>query len=295
MKSEKNSGKSEINSSKSKSSEFSRQDEEDDTDEVQEDGTRLDGSQSFPSKLDSKDLNPHELATQRSDFTAPQGRFLPRSMENVFDVRQREQMLLQEGQDQMATNRVALDTFASDAENRIDSAAAIANDSFIGGGGLAAKLRASQHGLTERLLSGQANLNGGSDNELLQQLLNQHAQQHHSQQLDMQFRQQQQQQQQAHQQPQSALQQLLSRQHHQREQQQHASHRSLEEARRLLHQQAQSHHQQQVLSNLYPSWSAGSQLLQAQTRMQQAQLAAAMQQDGGGSIGSSVSDLADGT
>ncbi|KAG7366829.1 Myb-like DNA-binding protein [Nitzschia inconspicua] len=141
----------------------------------------------------------------------------------------------------------------------------------------------SRSELGERLLAGSSEY--GSD--LIQQLLNrqqsqsQTQQSHHGLQLQQQPQQ-------------SALQQLLSRQHIQREQQQQqqqqASHRSLEEARRLLGQQSQ----QQVLSNMFPGWSPASQLYQAQSRMQHAQLAAALQ-DGGGAMGSTttMSDLSD--
>jgi hypothetical protein len=127
---------------------------------------------------------------------------------------------------------------------------------------------------------------GGGNRELIQQLLNQQLQQQQHQQLG-------QQQLQLGQQPQSALQQLLSQQHHQREQQQQqqGGQLSLEEARRLLQHQSHSRHQQ-VLSNLLP-WVTASQLLQAQSRLQQVQAAAALQQQEGTSLGS-VSDITEG-
>jgi hypothetical protein len=143
--------------------------------------------------------------------------------------------------------------------------------------------------LMESLLSGSSEYNS----DLIQQLLNRQQGQQHDQNhnLNMQLQQQHQQQ---HHSSQSALQQLLSRQNHQRDQQhqqQQASQMTLEEARRLLEQQSQ----QQVLSNIFPGWSSAPHLFQTQSRMQQAQLAAALQQqDGASSIGNAtISDLAD--
>lgn len=99
----------------------------------------------------------------------------------------------------------------------------------------------------------------------------------------------QQQQVQLNQQPQSALQQLLS-QHHQRDHHPAMGQLSLEDAHRLL--QHQSHSHQHVLSHLVP-WLSASQLLHTQTRIQQAQAAATLQQQDNGHL-TSVSDIADG-
>lgn len=117
--------------------------------------------------------------------------------------------------------------------------------------------------------------------ELIQHLL--------SQQLQQQQQQLGQQQLQLNQQPQSALQQLLSH-HHQRDHHPAMGQLSLEDAHRLL--QHQSHSHQHVLSHLVP-WLSASQLLQTQTRIQQAQAAATLQQQDNGQL-SSVSDIADG-
>eukprot|EP00526_Cylindrotheca_closterium_P001446 CAMPEP_0113639856 /NCGR_PEP_ID=MMETSP0017_2-20120614/20916_1 /TAXON_ID=2856 /ORGANISM="Cylindrotheca closterium" /LENGTH=1824 /DNA_ID=CAMNT_0000551105 /DNA_START=3755 /DNA_END=9229 /DNA_ORIENTATION=+ /assembly_acc=CAM_ASM_000147 len=114
-----------------------------------------------------------------------------------------------------------------------------------------------------------------------------------SQQLQLQQQQQQQQQlghqqMQLNQQPQSALQQLLS-QHHQRDHHPALGQLTLDDAHRLL--QHQSHSHPHVLSHLVP-WLSASQLLQTQSRIQQAQAAAALQQQDNGQL-SSVSDIAD--
>jgi hypothetical protein len=290
IKTEKKTSKSENNTPKSGSSDFPPQDDGDDVDDVQEDATAhpADVNPPYFPNLGSEKQKVLGRSLQNVDVATPPEPALPTSLRNVSDSAQLENLTFQESQDRIGTTqRIAHEAFVTDPENHLDAITSSRNDGFVGGDGQVANLRASQHGLAERLLSASADFNGG-----IQQLLNQQAQQRHGHQLDLQLRQQQQQQPQ--QQPQSALQQLLSRQHHQRERQQQASHRSLEETRRLLHQQSQSHHQQQqVLSNLFPPWSAGSQLLQAQSRMQQAQLAAAFQQEGG-SIGSSVSDLSGG-
>jgi hypothetical protein len=297
IKSEKKNIKPENNTPKSVSSDFPPQDEDDDIDDVQEDSAAhsVHANPPYFPNLGSKNLKQLGRPMQHGDATAPPVAGLAGSLRNVADIAQREQLLFQDPQDRIgATQRIAPERFVSEPENRVDGVTTAPTDGFVGDS-LVAKLRASQQGLAERLLTGPTDLSGANQNELLQQLLNQQAQQRHGHQLDVQYRQQQQQQQpqQPQQQPQSALQQLLSRQHHQREHQQLSSQRSLEEARRLLQQPSQSHHQQQVLSNLFPSWSTGSQLLHAQNRMQHAQLAAALQQEGG-SLGSSVSDLAEG-
>ncbi|CAJ1953244.1 unnamed protein product [Cylindrotheca closterium] len=117
--------------------------------------------------------------------------------------------------------------------------------------------------------------------ELIKHMLSQQFQQQQQQQLGHQ-------QLQLNQQPQSALQQLLS-QHHQRDHHPALGQLSLEDAHRLL--QHQSHSHQHVLSHLVP-WLSASQLLQTQSRMQQAQAAAALQQQDSGQL-SSASDIAD--
>jgi hypothetical protein len=127
--------------------------------------------------------------------------------------------------------------------------------------------------------------NESGNRELMQHLLNQQLQQQqqmgHQQQLQM------------NQQPQSALQQLLTQHRHQRDHHQALGQLSLEDTHRLLqHQQSQSH-QQHVVSNLLP-WLTASQLLQAQSRIQQAQAAAALHQQENTRL-PSVSDIADGT
>jgi hypothetical protein len=130
--------------------------------------------------------------------------------------------------------------------------------------------------------------NESGNRELMQHLLNQQLQQQqmgHQQQLQM------------NQQPQSALQQLLTQHRHQRDHHQGLGQLSLEDTHRLLqHQQSQSHqqhHQQHVASNLLP-WLTASQLLQTQSRIQQAQAQAALHQQENTRF-SSVSDINDGT
>jgi hypothetical protein len=127
--------------------------------------------------------------------------------------------------------------------------------------------------------------NESGNRELMQHLLNQQLQQQqmgHQQQLQM------------NQQPQSALQQLLTQHRHQRDHHQALGQLSLEDTHRLLqHQQSQSH-QQHVVSNLLP-WLTASQLLQTQSRIQQAQAQAALHQQDNSSRLPSVSDIADGT
>jgi hypothetical protein len=147
----------------------------------------------------------------------------------------------------------------------------------------------AQAELLEQLLSGSQEYNS----ELIQLLVSrqqaQQQQRHGS--IDLSLQQQQQPQQRSPAlRPQSALHRLLSQQHHQREHQQQQQQQvsQLEEARRLLEQQSQ----QQALSNLFPSLASSPHLFQPQqSRLQHAQLAAALQQQDGGSALTDVASI----
>lgn len=265
-KAEKKGSVKESSKSKAKTSELSRKDEKNQSDEsmASERGksppsaSELAQNPKTNPNAQSMTPPPHVVSSTQPQVTA--------EVQHMIEQRHQEllRMHQQELEMQHAHGRLQ-DSLAREAESQ--SGPSRSATSPIPGTDIAEALRART-----------ADYPGGLQNsEMIQQLLKQQ----HNQQLELQLRQQEQQlhhqrQQQQHHPPQSALHQFLAR-HQQREQPQHqASQHSHEDARRRIEQ----HPQQQSISNMFPAWSSASQLLQAH----HAPYAAARQQEGGAPV-----------